>query len=89
MKIKEAQNDIQKNIEELRKIRDEITKLHDDLADSDVDGKEVIICRLRSAQESVVNAIMSLEASETEYEEYLETEEEREAMGKFRSFRPW
>lgn len=89
MKIKEAQNDIKKNIEDLRKIRDEITKIHDDLADSDVDGKEVIICRLRSAQESVVNAIMSLEASETEYEEYLETEEEREAMGKFRSFRPW
>ena len=89
MKIKEAQNDIQNNIEELRKIRDEITKLHDDLADSEIDGKEILTCRLRNASESVVNAIMSLESSETEYEEYLETEEEREAMGKFRSFRPW
>lgn len=89
MKIKEAENDIQKNVEELRKIRDEITKLHDEVADSDIEGKEILTNSLRCAGDSVVSAIMSLERAEIDHKEFVDSKEEREAMGRFHSFRPW
>ena len=89
MKIKDIENKIQNHIETLRELRDTLTELYDNVADGDIDGKQIFCNQLKWANENIMNAINSLEHVEGEYKEFLDRKEEREAMEKFTSFRPW
>lgn len=89
MKIKDIENRMQEHIEKLREIRDELTKLHDDVADSEIDGKQIFANKLKWASNNIMDAANSLESASEDYSDYEKHKEEREAMEKFTSFRPW